>query len=291
MLQMLKTAGARAIKVVFAMVKFLFKLCIAVLKAALIATMFSALVFGGLSAFLAVGPMHTPPWMTPAWNVLNTIDPKRLTDALDGAPSPLWEVRDFSLIVSRWMVQFDPVADLLATAAGVAQEHWLRAEVKLAIQRVSSLVQTEPRFGQALCSFWITSAVSIMYLMVKTFLATVMMLGRCLRRFVRAVCPARAATSEEAAAEMVLPHGAVKLPVVEVTKASNALGENTRVNIVAETLMTSEKKGGRRRHESPHVKTTKVNKEDVPPSPVRRKQSELTELRQQGLVGKRLRGN
>merc|ERR1719375_1737473 len=183
--------------------------------------------------------MHTPSWMMPAWNVLNTMDPKRLTDALDRAPLPLWEFRDFSLILSKWMMQFYPVADLLATAAGAAQEHWLRTEVKLAIQRLDSLVQTEPKFGQALCCFWIISAVSITYLMVKTLSATIMMLGRCLRRFVRAVCPARAATTE-AAAEMVLPNGAGPTPKAELMKATNALGENTSVNIIAETVMNSE---------------------------------------------------
>merc|ERR1719313_529620 len=125
-----------------------------------------------------------------------------------------------------------------------------------------------------------------MYLTMRLLWATVKIFGRSLRRLIRAVCPARAATT--GATEMALPDGAGATPKGVLAQAPNALGENTRTNIIAESVMPSEKKTGRRRLESPHIKNAKTNKEDVPPfvaSPERRKQSELNELREKGLVG------
>lgn len=237
--------------------------------------------------------------MLPAWNMLNTVDPVRLVDALGNVTEtlPIWEVRDSSMVVSRWMAQFLPVADLLATAFGVAKEHWLRPEVELSIQQVDTLMKSDPRVGQALFSIWIVSTVSITFLVIQTLIATARLFGRCMRRVVRAVCPARAATIE-AAAEMVLPDGAGPTPKVDLAGVTYALGENTRINITAEDGTSSEKKVDRRRLESPVARVTKARmqarKEDVPPSvasPLRRKQSELNDIREQGLVGRRLRGN
>lgn len=282
-MQLLKGAVFCALKILIAMVTFILKLLMVLIAVML----FSVMLFGGLSAFLAVGPMHTPNWMAGAWNLLNEVDPARLMDALDRDPSPLWETREPSVIVSRWMVQFLPVTDLLATAAGVAKDHWLLAEVTLGIQHLGSLVQTEPKIGQGVAAIWVVSTISSLYLMVRLFLAGTRMLGRSLRRLVRAVCPARATTDTAAN----VPDGAGTTP--KGVQVLPALGENTRSNIVAESVMTSEKKG-RRRLESPHVKNKGGNKEDVPPymaSPLRRKQSELIALREQGLVGTRLGRN
>jgi len=293
MAQMVKNAASQTIKFLVASVKALLKLCIAVLKVLLFTTMFAGMVFGALSAFLAVGPMHTPSWMVPAWNTLNRIDPVRLVDALGGETSQAWEVHDSSIMISKWVGQFLPVADLMATAAGVAKEHWVRSEVELSMQHVNALIKSEPKVGQVLCGAWIISTLYISYLVVHTLIATIMLFGRCVRRVVRAVCPAQA-TATDAVGETLLPDGAGPTPKVELSNSTQALSENTRTNISTET---SEKKG-RRRLESPVVKNTKpkakatAGKEDVPPymeSPMRRKQSELNELRQQGIVARRLR--
>jgi hypothetical protein len=298
-----KGAVSRTFKLLIAMVKFFLKMCFAVVKAAVAAVMFSAMLFGGLSAFLAVGPMHTPQSFAQFWNLLNEVDPARLMDALGSNatlgsprdPTPLWEVRDPAIIISRWMVQFQPVTDLLATAAGVANDHWMRAQVNLAIQHLDSLVQSDPKLGQAVALFWVVSTVASLYLMMKLSWSIVKFFGRSLRRLVRTVCPARTPTSN-AAASVHAPDGNGATPKVDLVTAPHALGETTRSNIVAETVMTAEKKGRRRgsRLESPHVKSKGENKEDQPPfmaSPVRRKQTELSELRGQGLVGRRLGRN
>lgn len=288
---MLKFAVSQTIKLQIATMKALFKLCIAILKAVLTTTMFAATAFGGLAAFLAVGPMHTPAWMMPAWNMLNNVDPVRLVDALGGETSPLWEVRDSSLIVSRWMAQFLPVADLLATAAGVAKEHWLRTEVELSMQHVHTLVKADPKLAQAICCAWIVATVCTIFLVFQTLIGMGKLFGRCVRCVIRAMCPAHTTTIK--AAETVLPDGAGATPKLGLAESTPALTVNTRSNIIAETTMTSEKKGGRRRLESPVAKITKVGKEDVPPSmasPLRRKHSELSELGQQGIVTRRLHG-
>jgi len=292
MAQMLKSAASQTIKLLVAIVKAFLKLCLAVLEVLLFTMMFAAMVFGTLSALIAVGPMHTPSWMVPAWNMLNSIDPVRLVDALGGETPQVWEVRDSSIMISRWVAQFLPVADLMATAAGVAKEHWVRSEVELSIQHVNALVKSEPKVGQALCGAWIFSTASVLFLIVRTLIGTTKLFGRCVRRVVRAMFPAQA-TSTDAVGETILPDGAGPTPKVELSNSAQALVENTRTNISTET---SEKKGGRRRFESPAIKPTKpkttAGKEDVPPymeSPMRRKQSELNELRQQGLVGRRLR--
>lgn len=294
MLQMLKSAVSQTIKLQVAVIKGFLKLCIAILKVLLVTVMFAAMVFGTLSAFVAVGPMHTPTWMLPAWNALNGIDPARLMDALSKEPSPLWEVHDSSIAISRWAAQFLPVADLMATAAGLAREHWLRTEVEVSIQHMNALMKSEPKVGQALCVAWIVSTLSIMFLVVQTVIGTAKFLGSCVRKVLRATCPAHGSTAE-AAAEPVLPDGSGPTPKVDLSKTmSHALTENTHGNINATTMMTSEKKGGNRRLESPAIRKPNVTTtENVPPfvaSPLKRKQSELNELRQAGLVARRLRG-
>jgi hypothetical protein len=302
MMQMLKNAVSRTIKLQVAIVKALFKLSVSILKVLLVSAMFASMIFGGISAFLAIGRMHTPAWMLPAWNMLNTMNPVHLADALDGETSPLWEVRDSSLIISRWMAQFLPVAELLATTFGLAKAHWVRAEVELLIQHVDTLMKIEPKIGQAFASVWILSTVSIMVLAIRSLIGTARLVVRCMRRVIRAVFPTRATAVQDTTAETV------PTPNVDLSGETRApreqqldgwtLVESTRSNIAAEAVATSEKKVDRRRLESPVARITKARvnarKEDVPPSvasPLRRKQSELNDLKQAGLVGRRLRGN
>jgi hypothetical protein len=301
MMQMFKNAMRRTVKMFFAAFKALFKMCILALKVLLITAMLAVMVFGCLSAFLAVGPQHTPSWMAPAWKVLNTLDPVRLSSAIghysNGVEAlPLWEVRDSSIVISKWVAQMSPVASLLATAAGLAKEHWLRTKVELSLQHMDTLMKSEPKIGQALSGAWIVSTCSVLFLVLRLLATTARLGGRCVRRAVCAVCPARADTSE-AAAIAVPPGGMGPTPKYNIPQDTQALGENTSVNIISTTMMTEDKKGGRKRFDSPVSKTIKANmkvsKEDVPQivaSPLRQKHSELNELREQGLVNRRLRG-
>jgi len=298
MMQTLKNALSRTIKIQLALVKALFKLSLIAFKVLLVSAMFASMIFGGISAFLAIGRMHTPAWMLPVWNMLNTV---HLADALDGETSPLWEVRDSSIIISRWMAQFLPVAELLATTFGLAKAHWVRAQAELSMQHVDTLTKIEPKIGQAFASVWIVSTVSIAILAVQSLIGTARLVVRCMRRVIRAVFRNRATAVQDATAETVPTPNADLLAETQAPKDTPegwTLVESTRSNIAAEAVATAEKKVDRRRLESPVARITKAQKnarkEDVPPSvssPLRRKQSELKDLREAGLVNRRLRGN
>jgi hypothetical protein len=294
MLQMLKIAMSRVIKTCAAMMKALFKMCIAILKVLLITAMFAVMVFGCLSALLAVGPHHTPSSMEAAWEMLYTMEPDHLSNLsslLDGGASPPWEVRDSSAAISMWVAQMPPVVDLLATSVGLARDDWLRAEFKLSLQRMDKLIEEEPKVQQALCGVWIFSTVSIVFLVMSRLIAATRLGCRCMRWMVRAVYCTRTTGT---ASDTVLSDGAGPTPKSIIPEAPQALGETTNVNIIATSKLTEEKKGGRKRLESPVVRVNKAwqNKEDVAPwqvSPLRRKESELNELRDAGIVGRRLR--
>jgi len=296
MLQMLKSFVYRTLKMCVAVAKALLKMCIAILKILLITGMFAAMVFGGLSGVLAVGPQQTPSWMAPAWETLNTVDPVRLSSAINATALPQWDARDSSVMIGKWVAQMSPGASLLATFVGLAEGHFLRTQVELSIQQLNTLVKAEPKVGQAVCAAWIVSTFSILSLVLRILIGTVRLGGRCVRRVARAVCPARAAITE-AASVVSRADGTGPTPKHNIAQVTQALGENTSVNIVPSTLMTDEKKGGRKRVSTPVTKTIQAKvharKEDVPPSvasPVRRKFSELNELREQGIVNRRLYG-
>jgi len=295
MMQTLKGAVFHAITIFAACIKAIFKMCMNLLKVLLITVAFASMIFGALSAFLAVGPQNTPSWMAPAWETLNVIDPARLSSAIDGEALPLWEVQDSSVAISKWMSQMSTAASLLVSVAGLAREHWLRAEVELSLQHVDALVNSEPKVGQAVLGAWTISTVSILFLVVRFVIGIVRLVGGC-------VCPvyncmqlyatAYTITTDvrQAAVETEVSGGSGSTPRFDIPEAGQALGENTSMN-VATIMVTDEKKVGRKRFESPTIRT-KINarKEDVPPvaSPLRRKQSELNELREQGIVGRRL---
>merc|ERR1711904_378149 len=65
-----------------------------------------------------------------------------------------------------------PCAHLLASAAGIAQEHWLRTKIGISLQHLQTLSRSEPKIGQALCSAWIVSIVSIALLMLRIVVGT-----------------------------------------------------------------------------------------------------------------------
>lgn len=301
----LKIYAFCAFLVCYDIVKALLKMCLAILKVLLVIVMFAAMVWGCSSAFLAVGPQHTPSWMLPAWNMLNKLDPVCLSKALVPEALPLWNIQDSAVVISKWMAQMSPTADLLATFVGLAKEHWLRTEVNFALQQLDTLMKSEPKVGQAICGAWIVSTVSIFLLTLRTLIATARFGVQCVHWVARGLRPARAATTE-AAATAQQSDGSGPTPKDIIAEASQALGESTSVNIpstrmiriVASLDQMDDKKSGKKRIESPANKTIKARmnasrKEDVPPtvaSPLRKKHSELNDLREKGIVGRRLRG-
>jgi len=283
MMQMIKSAMSCSRMMCIATVKAIFKLCITILKTFLVAFVFAAMIFGSISAVLVVGPQHSPSWMAPVWQKLNGMDPALLS----GEALQLWEVRDAPVAISKWVSQMSPAADLLATAAGLTHEQWLRTGIGFSLQNMDSLVKSDPRVGKALCMAWMVSTFLALFFVLRFLIGTVKIVCRCVswvfcaarNRNRAAHATAAEATVDTMTAEVIEP--AIQVNIPEPAQLL-ALGENTSMNVSTMTE-SDEKKDKKKRIESPVVKVAKAKKktakEDVAPTVA--KNLELTDLKEQ----------